>query len=71
MFKIINIENAISAFKKLDDSNYNEHAEFFGKYGVGNTTGEIIDHPFERFQEYEKLLLILKNEDERKYKKNS
>ena len=69
MIKRINIGNAISAFKKLDDNNYKEHSKFFGKYGVGNTTGETIDHPFERFQEYEKLLIILKNEDERKYEK--
>ncbi len=66
-----NMEKARLAFKKLIIDTPQDGDKFFEnkEYWKGNTIGEIIDKPFERFNEYERLLIIIKNEDENKYEK--
>ena len=40
--------------------------QFFGEFGVGNTT-EVVDRPLERFREYEELLAALRQANPAKY----
>jgi hypothetical protein len=61
------IEEARSAFQQLTIKGPEDGDKFFEKFGIGNTIN-IIDRPFERFEDYEFLLQTLKNDDPSKYK---
>lgn len=53
-------------FRKLEVASPADGDNFFGMFGPGNSIS-VIDKPYERFADYEKLLLLLRTDDELKY----
>lgn len=60
------IAQARLSFRQLAIKGHEDGDRFFEAYGPGNTI-DIADRPFERFEDYEMLLGILKNDDPNKY----
>lgn len=54
------------AFNQLTIAGPDSGDLFFGAFGIGNVV-DTIDRPYERFQDYETLLTVLKNDDPQKY----
>lgn len=62
------IAQARLSFRQLAISGPEDGDRFFEAYGPGNTIN-IADRPFERFEDYEMLLSIIKNDNPEKYDK--
>lgn len=60
------IAQARLAFRQLSISGPEDGDRFFEAFGPGNTVN-IADRPFERFEDYEELLGVLKEDDPKKY----
>ncbi len=56
------------SYRQLTISGPEDGDMFFEAHGPGNTI-EIADRPFERFEDYEALLQIMRNDDQVKYEK--
>lgn len=62
------VEHARQKFKNLTITGPQIGDSFFSEFGPGNMP-DIIDRPYERFSDYEDLLLILQHDNPDKYKK--
>jgi hypothetical protein len=66
MLTLQQIAQARLAFNQLNITGPESGDRFFEAYGTGNVVGAI-DRPYERFQDYETLLILLKSDDPEKY----
>lgn len=64
----LNIKEALKEYKGLDAGDLSACDDFFGRWCPGNTL-DSTDRPFERFSDYENLLVILNECDSDKYKR--
>jgi len=62
------IEQARLAFKRLVINGPKDGDNFFAVFCPGNTIN-FTDRPYERFEDYEKLLTIIRDDDQIKYEK--
>ena len=60
------ISAARLAFQQLETKDWHTGDYFFETFGPGNAIN-FVDRPYERFNDYELLLKLLKNDDQEKY----